>query len=261
MISKHTKTFLAASLLLAIILSPAARAAEWTVVKTFGHTWIEETGVRKTALSRGRSLSGAAAIITGDDGKVVLVRGDESIVLAPNSMVRLHDGNLSGQWTTISQESGAATYVVHKRSAPHFRVETPTLAALVKGTTFKVVENRHQSKVWVAEGLVQVTVHATRESVHVSPNQSAVLDRRSGGQLNIVGPGPKDTIIRAATDRAGHGVEAGKATAAARSAAGRATAAAASAAGKSAGSAASAAGRAVSSVASSAGGNPGGRLR
>ena len=186
------------SVLLACGLATGASAAEWTVVKTFGETWVESTGIQKASLARGARLAGNATIVTGADGKVFLARGDESVVVAPNSVIRLQKDSQSGIRTTIRHDTGTATYLVHKRSSPHFTVQTPTLAALVKGTKFKVVENRYVSKVWVAEGLVQVSVPATGERADIKPGQSAVLERGPNASLRIVGVGVKEPILRSA---------------------------------------------------------------
>jgi hypothetical protein len=185
------------STLLLFVLVSSANAADWTVVKTFGRTWVQSAGVQKISLSRGARLGANATIVTGSDGKVVLARGDESIVVAPNTMIRLQNGQKSGQRTIIRQDGGTATYQVHKRSSPHFTVQTPTLAAVVKGTKFKIVENRFVSKVWVSEGLVQVSVRSTGDSVDIKPGQSAILERGATLNLRIVGPGVKEPIVKA----------------------------------------------------------------
>ena len=200
------------SAFLVIALASGAKAADWKVVKTFGQTWVQTSGIQKISLSRGTSLSGNATVITGRNGKVFLVRGNESIIVAPNSMLRLRN-QTSGGRTTILQDSGSATYRVHRRNAPHFTVKTPTLSALVKGTNFKVVENRFVSKVWVNEGLVQVTVPATGEVADIRPGQSAVFEHKRNASLNIVGPGARDRVTKsAAVETLGGAAETGGGT-------------------------------------------------
>jgi hypothetical protein len=58
--------------------------------------------------------------------------------------------------TRILQDLGAVLFQVDKRGSQHFRVETPLLAAVVKGTTFTVTADREGGMVHVAEGLVEV---------------------------------------------------------------------------------------------------------
>ena len=177
-------------LAVAFLIGSPAWASEWTVVKTFGETWVTSAGVQKASLSPGRSLSGATMIVTGRDGKVVLARDQQSIIVAPNSTLRLDAAPADGKWTIIFQDSGSATYLVNKRQAPHFGVRTPSLVAVVKGTKFKVVENGELSKVWVSEGLVQVSVPRSGNSVDIKAGQSAVLGRGRNNQLDVIGLAP-----------------------------------------------------------------------
>ncbi len=190
---------------LAIVLSfcliGGANAAEWTVSKSFGQSWVETNGVQKVSLGRGGRVLGNATVHTGADGRVVLVRGRESMTVGPNSSVSLNDPRQRGK-TTIRHHSGSAVYQVEKRNAPHFTVRTQTIAALVKGTKFKVVENRYVSKVWVSEGLVQVTVFSTGETANIRAGQAAIFEKARNRRLIIVGPGAKEPITRAAIDPA-----------------------------------------------------------
>lgn len=256
--NSKTCTTLCGLFVFAMLIGTPARAADWIVVKTFGETWVSSSGVQKVSLSRGRNLPGDATIVTGRDGKVVLARGQQSIILAPNSTIRLNDGRADGEWTTISQDRGLATYLVNKRQGPHFRVRTPSLIAVVKGTKFKVVENRDLSKIWVSEGLVQVSVPRSGMSVDIKAGQSAVLGRGRNSQLEVIGPGTHNPVERTTPRNAGDLPSSAAQNASA--APGRTVAATASAGGQavsaSAGSA-SGLGAAVSSVASSAGNSAG----
>ena len=201
--SSKTYTTLCCLFAFAMLIGTPAWAADWIVVKTFGETWVTSSGVQKVSLSRGRNLPGDATIVTGRDGKVVLARDQQSIILAPNSTIRLNDERTAGKWTIISQDRGLATYLVNKRQGPHFIVRTPSLVAVVKGTKFKVVENHELSKVWVSEGLVQVSVPRTGMSVDIKAGQSAVLGHGRNSQLDVIGPGIHNPIERGAPRNAG----------------------------------------------------------
>ena len=173
------------------------QAAEWRVAKIFGDAWIEMDGVQKVSLTAGFEPDRSATIHTGSDGKVFLVRGRETMIVGARSTVRLPADRGDG-WTTIEQKSGVVTYDVEKRNVRHFEVRTPTIVAVVKGTRFKVTQNRYGSKVTVTRGLVEVSDTVTGDTTLVPAGQKAILDRGKRGRLRVVGPGEKAGIIRKA---------------------------------------------------------------
>lgn len=174
-----------------------ANAADWTVSKRFGQTRVEMNGVQQVSLRRGSRVNGDAMVHTGVDGKIVLVRGRELITVGPNSSISLKAAMARGR-TLIRQDSGSVIYQVQTRNKPHFTVQTGTIAALVKGTKFKVVENRHLSKVWVSEGVVQVFVFSTGETADIKSGQAAIFKKGRNGRLIIIGPGVRDAVTRTA---------------------------------------------------------------
>jgi hypothetical protein len=176
-----------------------AQAAEWRVAKIFGDAWIEfeAAGVRKVSLTPGFEPGRTATIRTGTNGKVYLVRNRETMIIGSDSVVTLPADSGDG-WTTINQRSGVVTYDVEKRNVRHFEVRTPTLVAVVKGTRFKITQNRYGSKVTVTRGLVEVTQRGTGDTALVPAGQKAVLDGGRRGRLRVVGPGEKPEIIRKA---------------------------------------------------------------
>ena len=131
-----------------VSFASGAQAADWTVQKTFGQVWLQSSDVQKVALTRGHSLKGKTTIVTGTNGKVVLVRDAESMIVGPNATVTIPGPNIFGR-TTIRQSAGSVAYDVEKRNVRHFAVQTPTLIAVVKGTTFRVSENSQISSVSV----------------------------------------------------------------------------------------------------------------
>jgi hypothetical protein len=57
----------------------------------------------------------------------------------------------------VIQNLGTLLFKVQHTGIPHFAVDTPMLAAVVKGTTFTVVVDQNRSAVQVIQGAVQVT--------------------------------------------------------------------------------------------------------
>ena len=91
-------------------------------------------------------------IRTGRNGRVLLVRGEETILISPNSVIGLPTEKKDGLATTILQQAGSILLEVEKRNVKHFEVETPYLAAVVKGTQFRVSVNAASHQRRRAEG-------------------------------------------------------------------------------------------------------------
>ena len=143
----------AALLLLGFI--SAAQAADWRVAQMSGNVFLQHRGVQLASLARGGLLKGGSVVVTDRNGRAKLVRGDQTMIVSPNSMVTL-PGSRGGS-TKIIEGVGLVEYDVDHRKVRHFSVETPFLAAVVKGTRFKVKVSRSGASVAVLRGMVEVT--------------------------------------------------------------------------------------------------------
>jgi hypothetical protein len=110
--------------------------------------------------------------------------------------------------TTIAQQAGSILLDIEKRSVPHFEVATPYLAAVVKGTQFRVTVSASGSSVDVLKGQVQVIDYKTGQHALVKPGQAAVVAARGTGGLSLNGSGalspiqhgtPRSPIVTPAT--------------------------------------------------------------
>ena len=114
---------------LAVLLhggSPAsAEDALWQVGKSSGEVWLTATGAQTVSLSGAASLRPGDNIRTGRNGRVLLVRGEETILIAPNSAIGIPAQAKEGLSTTIMQQAGSIVLEVEKRNVQHFEVETP----------------------------------------------------------------------------------------------------------------------------------------
>ena len=142
-----------AQLILAVLLTSPGFAADWvadrlrgTVQQKQGGVWVE--------LIRGAVVADGQSVRTGPDGRVDLVRGAEVVQLGGGTQILLHEG--SGNTTSIEQLSGELTAEVERRNVQHFSVQTPYLAAIVKGTIFRVSVGDSTAHVEVDRGTVQV---------------------------------------------------------------------------------------------------------
>lgn len=147
--------------ILALFSSPAhaatGAAERWTVTQRSGDARVVRAGLQPASMTVNQALAPGDTIITGASGRASLTRGGDYIVVAPRSQLRLPVKPDKTGFTTIVQELGTLLYKVRHTGVPHFAVDTPMLAAVVKGTTFTVVVDQDRSAVQVIEGLVEVT--------------------------------------------------------------------------------------------------------
>src|SRR4030088_758535 len=127
----------------------AADDGAWSVSKSSGEVWMTTTGAQQVALKPAEILKPGDTIRTGRNGRVLLVRGEETILVSPNSVIGLPAEKKEGLSTTIVQQAGSILLEVEKRNVKHFEVETPYLAAVVKGTQFRVTVHKRGPRVLV----------------------------------------------------------------------------------------------------------------
>jgi len=95
------------------------------------------------------------------------------MLVAPNSVIGIPTETKEGLSTTIIQQAGSILLDVEKRNVKHFEVETPYLAAVVKGTQFRVSVNRTGTSVDVLRGAVEVADFKSGKFAMVLPGQMA----------------------------------------------------------------------------------------
>lgn len=171
-----------------------AQQSGWTVAKVSGDVWLSSGGVQKASLGRDSVVQAGDDVRTGRNGRVLLTRGEESILISPNTALSIPQSTRDGMSTTITQQAGSALFEVEKRNVQHFSVETPNLAAVVKGTQFRVTVTGAGSNVQVTRGAVQVADHKTGQYALVSPGQSARVSAAGRGGLQLNGPGAKNIL-------------------------------------------------------------------
>jgi hypothetical protein len=125
---------------------------------------------------------------------VLLVRGEETILISPNSVVGLPAEKKEGLSTTIIQQAGSILLEVEKRNVKHFEVETPYLAAVVKGTHFSVTVGAGSTKVGVLRGQVEVSDFKTGQIAQVMPGQVATAFEHGKPGLSLSGAGTFNPI-------------------------------------------------------------------
>lgn len=155
----------------------ATAEASWLVARSTGPVWIGTGDAQKVSLRSQEQLQAGATITTGSGGRVLLSRNKEIMTIGPNAVVIIPADNMFG-YTTILQYAGVVEFDVEKRNVRHFQVETPFLAAVVKGTHFVVRVNSDGATVSVSRGLVGVA-NANGQRADITPGQSAQVFRGS----------------------------------------------------------------------------------
>lgn len=195
------------ALISALLLSASAEGAiageAWRIVDTAGTVRAGGAGFMPVALNRNQVLPSDAWVETATDGRVVLARGNETIVVQPNSRVMLPEREVDGN-TQVLQTLGSALYKIGKQKKPHFQVDTPYLAAVVKGTEFTVAVNGGEASVMVSEGLVEVATPNRSDVEFVKPGFTATVTAGAHGDV-VVDQTPADDHAKT---NAGHGNDA-----------------------------------------------------
>ena len=171
------------------------------------------SGAQQASLTQEDVLKPGDTIRTGRNGRVLLVRGEETILVSPNSVIGLPTEKKDGLSTTILQQAGSILLEVEKRNVKHFEVETPYLAAVVKGTQFRVSVNATSTSVDVLRGQVEVADFKSGQIAQVMPGQARNRLRagQAGSFAERIGHAQSDRAGQAArlVDRTDHGAEDG----------------------------------------------------
>ena len=134
--------------------SAYAQSAPWTISEASGRVVIRDSA-GDHAGARGATVPAGATVMTGTTGRAILVRGQDFVTLSANARMRLPGAAQAGGLFQMIQEWGNALFRIEHRKDPHFGVQAPYLAAVVKGTTFSVTVTREGSSVQVIEGAVE----------------------------------------------------------------------------------------------------------
>ena len=166
-----------------------AQDSAWRVSKSSGDAWFTTSGEQPMAVAGEAILKAGGTVRTGPNGRVLLVRGAESMMISANSVVSLPADATNGLSTTVLQQAGSILLDVEKRNVQHFEVATPYLAAVVKGTQFRVTVTETGSQVDVLRGQVQVIDYKSGQNALVNPDQVARVSTQGLSGLSLSGRG------------------------------------------------------------------------
>ena len=170
----------------------SAAEGAWKINESEGLVRVQQTagGMHKASLEE--ALDAGATLTTGGDGRVVLSRGDKHIVVGPNSRMTIPAESNRGVMHVL-QDLGTLMFKIDKQPHPHFEVDTPMIAAVVKGTTFTVTVSANYAEVHVAEGLVEVKTPDGIGQAMVPSGVTAFVSKADPSKIEIQSPSTTGT--------------------------------------------------------------------
>ena len=163
----------------------SAQAAAWRLVEVNGTVRITVPGAEAAPARLNQTVPTGSSITTTLGARASLDNGLQQIVVGPNSRMTVAPD--AGGFTRVMQDLGAVMFKVDKQKSPHFRVDTPLLAAIVKGTTFTVVVGPMSDSVNVAEGLVEVRSNGSDIGSDVGAGSSGAVSRDAPQSVQVTG--------------------------------------------------------------------------
>lgn len=144
----------------------------WRVVEINGqarmlagaNSWNQEQ-----ALGEGDVVGPYQSIVTDAQSTVILIRGEDIIVVHEGTTISLPAPAIAHSETQIEQPDGAAFYAVDPRPDPQFAVQTQHLVAGVKGTEFSLIEDG--TRLQVLHGVVGTRDLASGDNADVTAGQ------------------------------------------------------------------------------------------
>ena len=181
------------ALLILCLFAGQALADNWNVTRLRGQV-LQLVDGNWQPLERGGVIPDDRVVRTGPSGRLSLVRGKEMIELGPNTQIRIFDKGGSKPFTTVQQHFGTVAIEADVRNVQHFAVETPYLAAVVKGTHFTVVSGRSGAAVSVQRGHVAVEDQADHATTLVAAGQKASVQK--GRTMTVSGKGQLPPVVK-----------------------------------------------------------------
>jgi len=184
-------TLLGLIVAMSLALGSAGFADDWVAVKLRGQV-LQLVEGDWAKVQRGDVVPDDRVIRTLGNGRVDLQRDAEVISLGGNTQIQIRD-KTGKRFTTVQQHFGTVEIEAEVQNVQHFAVETPFLAAVVKGTHFIVKTTRTGSSVKVTRGQVEVSDNQNGAHVLVPAGQQATV--AATGEISVSGRGAKSAQV------------------------------------------------------------------
>lgn len=168
-----------------------AFANDWIVSKVSQPSRYTEDRKTWVTVTPGMTVKDQSWISTGPRGRVVLERAKDRVTFQPNTLAGVFERPGFSVHTDFAQQSGQIRLEIDPRKTPHLAVQTPYLAAVVKGTVFTVSVDAKGAKVGVERGRVEVTDALSGERTGVRAGQQAAVDDNPATAMSLTGKNSK----------------------------------------------------------------------
>jgi hypothetical protein len=164
--------------ILPALASSSAIAADWRLVRISGDVRVHSTdrGWRKAVPDQ--ALQPGDSVWTGRGARALVATDDGAVLLKARSLVKVPAQKLPDGMTVLFQGRGKLKATVRKKKDKHFSVQTPFLAAVVKGTEFSVDIGKRSTRLSVTEGVVGAVGAGGGKVVDVRAGQSLTAANR-----------------------------------------------------------------------------------
>jgi hypothetical protein len=170
------------------------RADDWIAGKLRGAV-VQLVDGRWQPLRRGMIVPDDRVVRTMAAGYVTFTRGAETLDLGPNTQIQIFDKGGKKPFTTVKEYFGSVAVEAEVRKVEHFAVQTPYLAAVVKGTRFVVTSGKTGASVSVQRGHVAVEDTHDRSRVTLSVGQSAGVGSKTISGITVSGEGRLPPVV------------------------------------------------------------------
>ncbi len=167
-------------------MSAAAMADDWVAMRLRGQV-VQLLDNAWQPLHRGDVVPDSRVVRTLASGHVDFMRGQETVALGPDTQIQIFDKPGTKPFTTVKEYFGAVSVEAEVENVQHFAVDTPYLAAVVKGTKFVVISGKDGASVSVHRGHVAVDDKASHRHVTIAVGETASVSSGSPGTLTVSG--------------------------------------------------------------------------
>jgi hypothetical protein len=149
------------------------------------------------AAQKGNTVDLPATIRTGRVSSIELHQGQTTVAAGADTQLEIPAIAVRGDLLErVVQSSGNTFYSVAKRGAKKFRVETPYLVAVVKGTQFNVSVQDDASTVSLFEGQLEIRSADGSDVVNIEAGEIAVR-RASDARIRVLRMDTGEPVARA----------------------------------------------------------------
>ena len=159
--------------------------SDWTLVEVTGDVQILPPQGGWILVANSSAVRPGSTLRTGSTGRAVLTSNGDRIVVAPNSYLELPADGQTSNVARVRQNFGTLFYDMVPRAADRFRVDTPYLAAIIKGTSFGVGVDDNGAAVSVSRGLVEVVSNKSQRGALVATGQTAEVSAKSPSDVQV----------------------------------------------------------------------------